>query len=51
LALKRSTLFYYSLTDLPISMALFPVLVFIPKFYTSDMGVSLAIAGSIILAV
>jgi Na+/melibiose symporter-like transporter len=44
-------LFFYSLTDLPVSMALFPVLVFIPKFYTSDMGVPLTIAGSIILAV
>ena len=51
MALKRSTLFYYSLTDLPVSMALFPVLVFIPKFYTSDMGVPLAVAGSVILAV
>ncbi|MEM7017281.1 MAG: MFS transporter, partial [Pseudomonadota bacterium] len=45
------TLFFYSLTDLPVTMSLFPVLVFIPKFYTSDMGVSLAVAGSIILAV
>ena len=51
MALKRSTLFYYSLADLPVSMALFPVMVFIPKFYTSDMGVPLALAGSIILAV
>lgn len=51
MALKRSTLFYYSLTDLPVSMALFPVLVFIPKFYTSDMGVPLVVAGGIILAV
>ncbi len=51
MALKRSTLFFYGLTDLPVSMALFPVLVFIPKFYTSDMGVSLAVAGSIILAI
>ncbi len=32
-------------------MALFPVLVFIPKFYTSDMGVPLAVAGTIILVV
>lgn len=32
-------------------MALFPVLVFIPKFYTSDMGVPLATAAFIILVV
>ena len=51
MALKRTTLFFYGLTDMPVSMALFPVLVFIPKFYTSDMGVPLALAGSIILAV
>ena len=42
---KRSTLFYYGLTDLPVSMSLFPVLVFIPKFYTSEMGVPLAVAA------
>jgi glycoside/pentoside/hexuronide:cation symporter, GPH family len=49
--LKRSTLFYYSLTDLPVTMALFPVLVFIPKFYTSEMGVPLVLAANIILLV
>lgn len=51
MALKRSTLFYYGLTDLPISMAMFPVLVFIPKFYTSDMGISLAVVASILFFV
>ena len=48
--LKRSTLFYYSLSDLPIMMSVFPALVFIPKFYTSEMGVPLALAANIILA-
>lgn len=51
MALKKQTLFFYSLADLPVSMSLFPVMVFIPKFYTSDIGVPLAIAGTIILAV
>lgn len=32
-------------------MSLFPVLVFIPKFYTSEMGVPLAVAANVILAV
>lgn len=32
-------------------MSLFPVLVFVPKFYTSDMGVSLMLAANLILAV
>ncbi len=49
--LKRSTLFYYGLTEIPINIALFPVLVFIPKFYTGEMGVSLILAANIILAV
>lgn len=45
--LKRSTLFYYSLADLPIAMSLFPVAVFIPRFWASDMGVPLALLASI----
>lgn len=51
MALKKKTLFYYGLTDLPVSMSLFPVLVFLPKFYTGDMAVPLALAGTIMLAV
>ena len=51
MALRKRTLFFYSLADLPVSMALFPVLVFIPKFYTSDLGVPLAVAATIMLAV
>ena len=50
-ALKKRTLFFYSLADMPINMALFPVLVFIPKFYTSEIGVPLAVAGAIMLAI
>ena len=51
MALKRRTLFYYCLTDMPVSMALFPVIVFIPKFYTTDMAVPMALAATIMLAV
>lgn len=49
--MTRKSLFAYSLTELPISMSLFPVIVFVPKFYTSDMGVSLVLAANLILAV
>ena len=49
--LKKSTLFYYSLADLPIAMSLFPVAVFIPRFWTSDMGVPLVTLASIGIAV
>ena len=49
--LKRSTLFCYSLTEMPLMMSIFPALVFIPKFYTSEVGVPLALAANIILVV
>ena len=49
--LKKSTLFYYSLTDIPIIMSLFPVAVFLPQFYASNMGVSLALVGTIMFSV
>tara|TARA_Y100001934_G_scaffold159700_1_gene190794 strand:- start:2605 stop:3963 length:1359 start_codon:yes stop_codon:yes gene_type:complete len=45
--LKKSTIAYYSLADLPIAMSLFPVAVFIPRFWASDMGVSLALLATI----
>ena len=45
--LKKSTLAYYSLADLPIAMSLFPVAVFIPRFWTTDMGVPLITLASI----
>ncbi|MDA0978051.1 MAG: MFS transporter [Proteobacteria bacterium] len=51
MALNKKTLFYYGLTDLPVTMAMFPVLVFIPKFYTSEMAVPIALAATIMLAV
>lgn len=49
--LKKKTLFYYGLTDLPISMAMFPVLVFIPQFYSGDLGVSLGLMATILFLV
>ena len=50
-ALSKRTLFFYGLTDLPVNMALFPVLVFLPKFYTSEMHVPLILAANILLIV
>jgi Na+/melibiose symporter-like transporter len=49
--LSRKTLFYYSLADLPVAMSLFPVMVFLPKFYTANLGVPLMLAANIILLV
>ncbi len=48
--LKNSTLFYYSLTDMPLTMSIFPALVFIPRFYSTDVGVPLAAVGAYIFA-
>ena len=45
------TLLAYSATDLPVAMSIFPVIVFIPRFYASDVGVSLALVGTIMIAV
>lgn len=47
--LSRRQVIYYSLTEMPLSLALFPVLVFIPKFYGSDMGIDLATVAFIFL--
>ncbi len=47
--LKKSTLFYYSLADLPVAMALFPVMVFIPRYYSHDLGIPLATLGAVML--
>ncbi|MDA1074917.1 MAG: MFS transporter [Proteobacteria bacterium] len=49
--LKTSTLFYYSLTDLPIAMSLFPVIVFVPRYYASDVGVPLVVIGTVLFVV
>ncbi len=51
MSLNRKTLFFYGLVDLPISMSLFPVAVFIPKFYASDMAVPLSVVGAILFFV
>lgn len=49
--LSRRSLITYGVTELPINMSLFPVLVFVPKYYTSDLGVSLLLAANLILVV
>ncbi len=47
--LKTRTLFFYALTDMPVMMSIFPAIVFIPRFYASEVGVSLALVGTILL--
>jgi GPH family glycoside/pentoside/hexuronide:cation symporter len=47
--LSKATLFSYSLADLPVAMSIFPVIVFIPRFYSADLGVPLAWVGTILI--
>ncbi|MEM9622679.1 MAG: MFS transporter [Pseudomonadota bacterium] len=47
--LKNSTLLFYGMTDMPVMMSIFPAAVFIPRFYSSDMGIPLALVGTFIL--
>ena len=37
------------MTDMPLMMTLFPAMVFIPRFYSADMGIPLAVVGTVIL--
>ncbi len=39
--LKKSTIFYYGIAELPLYMMLLPVVVMIPNYYAQDLGVSL----------
>lgn len=48
--LRTSVLFCYSLADMPVMMSIFPVIVFIPRFYSNDVGISVAAVGTILLA-
>ena len=48
--LSKFQLFCYGLTDLPLHFALTPVLVFIPKFYTAELGLGLILVGNLLLA-
>ena len=49
--LTKKTLFFYGVTALPIAMSMFPVMVFIPRFYASDLGVPLVLLGTILFFV
>jgi len=47
--LSRFQLFCYGITDMPLHFAITPVLIFVPKFYTAELGVSLILVGNIFL--
>lgn len=47
--LSNFQLFCYGVTDMPLHFALTPVLVFIPKYYTSELGLGLILVGNLML--
>ncbi len=49
--LKRSTKLLYSLPQMPLMMAILPMIMFLPPFYTGERGIDLAVFANILLAV
>ncbi|MGI9327372.1 MAG: MFS transporter [Pseudomonadales bacterium] len=49
--LKRSTVIFYSLPQLPLSMAILPMAMFLPQLYTGNLGLDLAVYANVLLAV
>ncbi len=45
--LPKKTLFFYSLSDMPIQVAALPVAAFIPNYYGADLGVSLVAVANV----
>ena len=45
----RRTLFCYGLADMPIQVALIPILSLIPAYYTANLGVTMAAASGVLL--
>jgi len=47
--LSRRSIFFYGLTDLPMMMALIPMSVFLPPYYTGIAGLDLAMVANVLL--
>jgi GPH family glycoside/pentoside/hexuronide:cation symporter len=47
--LSRRQLFSYSIAELPMSMVATPVALFLPAFYTQDLGLGMASVGAILM--
>ena len=45
----KSTLFYYGLSDLPVMLTIIPMAIWLSRFYTGDMGLSLSGVANIML--
>ena len=47
--LQKKTLFFYGLSDAPVMLASFPMMLYMNKFYATDMGIDLAALATILL--
>jgi GPH family glycoside/pentoside/hexuronide:cation symporter len=47
--LTKFQLFCYGITDMPLHFALTPVPIFVPKYYTAELGLSLFVVGNFTL--
>jgi len=47
--LKNSTLFFYGLADFPVMLAVMPMMLYLNKFYATDVGISLIDLANILL--
>ena len=46
--MKRSALAAYGVLGLPLAMAMLPIYVLVPNFYAADLGLGLALTGSVL---
>lgn len=49
--LARKTIFFYGLTQMPLAMLIVPLAIFLPNFYSRDLGFDLRLYADIILLV
>ncbi len=45
--MKQSALAAYGVLGLPLAMAMLPIYVLVPNFYAADLGLGLALTGSV----
>ena len=47
--LTKKTLFFYGLSEMPLSIASLPLLAFIPNYYVSDLGLNFTVVALVML--
>ena len=47
--LRKKILFFYGLSEMPLSIASLPLIAFIPNYYVSDLGLDFVVVGLVML--